>query len=94
MRRKRSLTQIYREAARLIDADEMSYSCVAVQEASVPFRNWSINPDVLRYAKVFSPRSLWAFANRVYHAHKTVEGMRQHRVMMLLFMAEAWKDFE
>jgi hypothetical protein len=77
--------QIYIEAARLVDAGDEEFSCVAIDR--VLGSGWRTK-ERLAYNAVFNP-----FADGDPNGYLWPLVSRRVRVLLLCLMAECWRDF-
>jgi len=101
MRQKKTLTEIYLEAAERVHDGKCEYSCVAVKGAT---RKWNYCAaqiaEVKRYVAAFAPDG--DYENFAMHVDISLlkgglpdgEKLKNLRVLMLCLMAVAWKDLK
>jgi len=88
------MNKILKEAARRVAEDEQRFSCLAVR-ASAGSWNGGVIED--KYSVAFSPRQEGLVPqdfeiNPSCPTDRQLKNAKDHRVMALLFAAEAWND--
>jgi len=91
------MNKLYKEAARRVAEKESHYSCLAVADVARDAGRVHVSAHANIYSEKFSPTGCGFLIPEHFEGYdketiKNLEKARNHRVMALLFMAEACGD--